>query len=118
MQFRTIGSAMLAAALLMPAASFGQSPPQSKSQAAPPKEVHDPDACAHARVAPGTGGKADLENQKGSTLSDKLAQSRGVICPPEHVDPDIKAPTPQGGGSMPVIPPPGSPGGNQNVQPK
>lgn len=117
MQFRTIGPAMLAAALLMPAASFGQSPPQSKSQAAPSEEVHDPDACAHARVTPGTGDKADLEKQKGSTLSDKLAQSKGVICPPEHVDPDIKALTPQGG-PMPVIPPPGSPGGNQNVQPK
>src|SRR6476619_5284934 len=89
MQFRTIGPAMLAAALLMPAASFGQSPPQSKSQAAPSEEVHDPDACAHARVTPGTGDKADLEKQKGSTLSDKLAQSKGVICPPEHVDPDI-----------------------------
>jgi hypothetical protein len=49
-------------------------------------------------------------------LSDKLSQSNGVICPP-NVDPDIRAPTPQGG-PMPVIPPPGSPGGDQKVQPK
>ncbi len=50
------------------------------------------------------------------SLSDKLAQSNGVICPP-NVDPAIKAPTPNAG-KMPVIPPPGSPGGNPNVQPK
>jgi hypothetical protein len=50
------------------------------------------------------------------TLSDKLDQGGGVICPP-NVDPGIKAPTPQTG-KMPVIPPPGSPGGDPNVQPK
>jgi hypothetical protein len=52
----------------------------------------------------------------GTNLSDKLAQSDGVLCPP-NVDPAIKAPTPDVG-NMPVIPPPGSPGGNPNVQPK
>ena len=56
-------------------------------------------------------------NSAGKDLSDKLAQSGGVICPPRVGDPDIKAPTPKGG-TMPVIPPPGSPGGNPNVQPK
>ena len=51
-------------------------------------------------------------------LSDKLAQSGGVLCP-QNADPDpaIKAPTPPTG-DKPVIPPPGSPGGNPNVQPK
>jgi len=51
-------------------------------------------------------------------LSDKLAQSGGVLSP-QHADPDpaIKAPTPNTR-DKPVIPPPGSPGGNQNVQPK
>ena len=50
------------------------------------------------------------------TLSERLGQTNGVICPPD-VDPDIKAPTPKAG-KMPVIPPPGSPGGDPNVQPK
>jgi hypothetical protein len=50
------------------------------------------------------------------TLTDKLDQSGGVICPP-NIDPGIKVPTPQAG-KMPVIPPPGSPGGDRNVQPK
>ena len=51
-----------------------------------------------------------------TTLSDKLAQSDGVLCPP-NVDPGIKAPTPEVG-KMPVIPPPGSPGGDPRVRPK
>jgi hypothetical protein len=114
MQFRRI-ALMAAAALLVPAGALAQAPPQSKSPAAPPEELHDPRACADATV--GKGGNGDLTGQKGQTLSDKLARSKGVICPPPHVDPEIKAPTPQGG-PMPVIPPPGSPGGNPNVQPK
>jgi hypothetical protein len=50
------------------------------------------------------------------SLSDKLAQSGGVLCP-QNVDPAMKAPTPQTG-DKPAIRPPGSPGGNPNVQPK
>jgi len=51
------------------------------------------------------------------TLSDKLDQGGGVICPPD-VDPGMKAPARETG-KMPVIPPPGgSPGGAPNVQPK
>jgi hypothetical protein len=62
-----------------------------------------------------TDGKAP-DGKAGDTLSDKLARTDGVICPP-NVDPEIRAPTPQGG-KMPVIPPPGSPGGDQSIQPK
>ena len=58
-----------------------------------------------------------MQKQPGDTLSDKLAQSGGVICPPAGVDPEIHEPTPPGG-PMPVIPPPGSPGGDPSVQPK
>jgi hypothetical protein len=50
-------------------------------------------------------------------LGDRLAKSNGVLCPPTGIDPEMHAPTPETG-KMPVIPPPGSPGGNQNVQPK
>ena len=50
-------------------------------------------------------------------LSDKLAQSKGVICPPAGVDPEIHV-APPGGGRLKVIPPPGAPGGDQSVQPK
>ena len=50
------------------------------------------------------------------SLSDKLDQGGGVICPP-NVDPDMKTPAPDTG-KMPVIPPPGSPGGDPKIQPK
>jgi hypothetical protein len=50
-------------------------------------------------------------------LSDKLVQSNGVICPPTGLDKDMQV-TPPGGGRLKVIPPPGTPGGSQNVQPK
>ena len=50
-------------------------------------------------------------------LSDKLAQSKGVICPPAGVDREMQV-TPPGGGQLKVIPPPGTSGGDPNVQPK
>ena len=50
-------------------------------------------------------------------LSDKLAQSKGVICPPAGVDRDIHV-APPGGGELKVIPPPGSPGGDPSIEPK
>src|SRR6201993_1013456 len=50
-------------------------------------------------------------------LSDKLAQSKGVICPPAGVDREMEV-TPPSGGHLKVIPPPGTQGGDPNVQPK
>jgi hypothetical protein len=50
-------------------------------------------------------------------LGDRLAKSDGVLCPPSGVDPEMRAPAPDVG-KTPVIPPPGSPGGDQNVRPK
>lgn len=67
---------------------------------------------------PGTGRDAPTVGKDSQrTLSDQLAQSKGVICPPAGVDPEMRQAPPEGG-TMKVIPPPGSPGGNQNVQPK
>ena len=65
----------------------------------------DPKACANSPA-----------NSPGGTLSDKLSQSNGVICPP-NVDQGMKAPTPDTG-KTPIIPPPGSPGGNPDLRPK
>jgi hypothetical protein len=59
---------------------------------------------------------SQLGSHSSKTLSDKLDQGGGVICPPD-VDPGMKAPTPEAG-KTPVIPPPGSPGGDPKVQPK
>lgn len=69
-----------------------------------PPGTNDPD-----KTSPSTTGS-------GQNPSDKLARGDGVLCPPS-VDPEIITPPP-GGGKTPVIPPPGSPGGDLNVQPK
>lgn len=51
-------------------------------------------------------------------LSKKLSNSNGTIKPPP-VDSKMVTPPPNTGArSMPVIPPPGSPGGNPNIVPK
>jgi hypothetical protein len=51
------------------------------------------------------------------TLSDDLSQRKGVITPPK-VDPRMTVEPPQKGAATPVIPPPGSPGGDPSVIPK
>jgi hypothetical protein len=82
-------------------------------QPAPPQETHTqlaPPASAQPppeRIAPDRGK---------NTLSNWLSQ--GTLDPPA-VDPGIRAPVPQqSNGTMRVIPPPGSPGGDQRVAPK
>ena len=52
-------------------------------------------------------------------LSDKLDRSGGVIRPPGGVDPEMTQTPPRvGSKSMPVIPPPGSPGSKRGINPK
>jgi hypothetical protein len=98
---------VIAASLaLAPAnAALGQSranPPPENLAACPPDTKGEP---------PTVGGGSS------KPLSDKLAQSKGVICPPAGVDREMQV-TPPSDGHLKVIPPPGSPGGDPNVQPK
>src|SRR5438132_7597730 len=67
----------------------------------------DPCAPGRATLGAGPGGtQLTAPNvKKDQNLSEHLAQSGGVICPPANVDPQIRAPTPEVG-RMPVIPPP------------
>jgi len=111
-EIRILGLAAIAAAILAPALAAA-APPVDSAQVTPKAEQTDPKACANGSATVGEGGGVDARSQPGSNLSDKLAQSNGVICPPAGVDPEIHEPTPPGG-SMKVIPPPGNPG----VQPK
>ena len=68
--------------------------------------------------------QAQAPDPKGCTPQERSSQAlnqgadknAGVICPPD-IDPAMKAPTPNSGDNA-VIPPPGSPGGDPNVQPK
>jgi hypothetical protein len=67
---------------------------------------------------PGTSANAPgLNDGSRGNLTDKLASSKGIICPPAGIDPGMQQRPPEGG-AMKVIPPPGSPGGDQRVQPK
>jgi hypothetical protein len=73
-------------------------------------------ALAQQPVQPPNTSGCTPQERSTQNLDQSLNQSNGVICPPD-VDPGgVK--TPPTTGSTPVIPPPGSPGGNPNVQPK
>jgi hypothetical protein len=55
----------------------------------------------------------------GTTLSDRLSESNGVLRPPAGIDPQIQTPAPEPNPqTTPVIPPPGTPGGDRSVEPK
>jgi hypothetical protein len=102
--------------LMAGAAAVAQERPQLPPQPRPP--AVDPKACAPGeRLQPNALNPAAPNATTGESLSEKLARTDGVICPP-NVDPDIRAPAPDVGAKMPVIPPPGSPGGDTTIRPK
>ena len=90
-------------------------PTAAQNTAAP--QIIDPKACLdQERLRPGNG-TARQPGTSNEALSEKLERTEGVICPPLGVDPQIAVPPPDGG-RTPVIPPPGSPGGDPTVRPK
>jgi hypothetical protein len=111
---------VLAAASGTASAQAPPAPATPPAQTAPPATGRSAD-CAPTRPVPPRGTIAPeggtTGQQRTEALGDKLAQSDGVLCPPPGVDPEIRAPTPDTG-NTPVIPPPGSPGGDPNVRPK
>ena len=70
---------------------------------------------ALAQTTPSSNG-CTAQERSNKTLENSDQKNAGVFCPPD-VDPAMKAPTPQTGDTS-VIPPPGTPGGDPNVQPK
>jgi hypothetical protein len=96
-------------------AASAQSPPQTSQP--------DPKACAPGErlEPPGPTGRqqspSDTTGQADSNPSERLARTDGVLCPPNNVDPQIRAPTPDAG-TLKVIPPPGTPGGKSDIRPK
>ncbi|MGC2777364.1 MAG: hypothetical protein WA418_17200 [Bradyrhizobium sp.] len=115
----SIRQSLFLAAVLASASAAGhaQAPP---SPATPPQATA-PAPNANAACAPNALATPTPDGittgRTSEPLGDKLAKTNGVLCPPSGVDPQMHAPTPDGG-PMPVIPPPGTPGGDSSVQPK
>lgn len=99
---------LVIAGLISIAAGTGDVASQPVDRSAPQQGVVCP---------PDVKGDAPRIGGDNRNLSDRLADSKGVICPPAGVDPEIQV-APPGDGKLKVIPPPGSPGGDPNVQPK
>ena len=103
-------------------AALAQAPPTPTTppaQTAPPAPVRGVNNCAPTESTPqgSIAPQGTTTGQRTGPLGDRLARSDGVLCPPAGVDPSIRAPTPDAG-NMPVIPPPGSPGGDPTLRPK
>jgi hypothetical protein len=118
MSIRMLGLAIVTAALL-PELAAAQAPPRDPAKPLPAPTQSQSGQCApNAPATTGKGGDVDVPKPDGSNLSDKLAQSNGVLCPPEQGDHGMVA-TPPPAGRTPVIKPPGTPGAaDQSVQPK
>jgi hypothetical protein len=107
------------------AASGGASAQAPPGPATPPAQTAPPGSannCTPMQPVPPRGtvapeGTTTGTGQRAEPLGDRLAKSDGVLCPPAGIDPEIHAPTPDTG-NTPVIPPPGSPGGNPDIRPK
>jgi hypothetical protein len=119
MKRATLLSCVLVAACGAASAQAPPGPATPPAQTAPPAPQRSGD-CMPMQPVPPRGTVAPEGTTTGQTsepLGDKLAKSDGVLCPPAGVDPEMRAPTPDTG-NTPVIPPPGSRGGDPNVRPK
>ncbi|WP_375412229.1 hypothetical protein [uncultured Bradyrhizobium sp.] len=111
----------LCALMTASGAAFAQAPPTATT---PPAQTAAPAPARGTNCAPtestpqgSIAPQATTSEQRAEPLGDKLARSDGVLCPPAGVDPAIRAPTPDTG-NTPVIPPPGSAGGDPTIRPK
>jgi hypothetical protein len=112
-------SCVLMAASGSAGAQAPPAPTTPPATTAPPAPTRAND-CSPMQPVPPRGTTAPegaTTGQRAEPLSDKLAKSDGVLCPPAGVDPQMRAPTPESG-NTPVIPPPGSPGGDPTIRPK
>jgi hypothetical protein len=104
--------------LLTTAAASAQAPPATlQAQAGPQPTVRCtpvvPPNAAQTQGAP----SQQTTGQSREPLSDRLAQSDGIMCPPSNIDPQMQK-DPPNEGRTPVLPPPGSPGGDPTLRPK
>jgi hypothetical protein len=106
-QFVLISAAVAGLIAGTPRTGFAQGQPQSsetlKTESTGPQDPR----------STGSVGRSD------APLSDKLDRTDGVIRPPANIAPDmaVRPPVPHPG-TTPVIPAPGTPGGDPTVDPK
>ena len=119
---------VIVAVLLAGCGGRDQPRPQSGPATGPPARPPLHPGAQPAATKPGEpfappGGAADQRGSRDgkdghpAKRGAKLAKSGGIICPPNTADNDIHA-APPGGGKIEVIPPPGTPQNQPNVQPK
>lgn len=105
------GSAL--SALVLSFGALAQTPPE-QTPSAPPEVMEPPGENPAPTPDPSTGDSKPKE-----PLSKELKEGEGVLEPPRGIDPEIQKKVPEDfEGKTPVIPPPGEPGGQQDVQPK
>jgi hypothetical protein len=110
---------ILATTLATGVAQAQQTPP-SPVRPGVPTSPTDPTVPPEGGTRPGVdpGAPPDLSPGTGPG-GDPAGKKTGVIRPPAGVDPGIQqTPTPSDAFPTPIIPPPGSPGGNNRVVPK
>jgi len=100
-----------ALAATLAAGAHAQGPPSPSNPLPPTATQPEPRDCARLPVKPPSV-RGDLHRRDETVgerppLSEQFARSDGVLCPPQGVDPDIRAPTPDAGRGR-VIRPPGS----------
>lgn len=109
-------AAFLSVALNVPASAQGEPTPDPPSPTIPrPPQTPSPTP-PQQPVPPQPPGIAPAN--PGETLSEKLDRGDGVLKPPPVGSPEIVVPPPDNNAKIKIIPPPGEPGGNPNVQPK
>ena len=114
----------MAILLLLTAAMVGESRcnPAIAQQATPPA-LPNPQPIPEAPPAAGTPPPDEIRPREDTgrsteSMSDRLSKQGGTLTPP-NVDREMAISPPAAeAGKMPVIPPPGTSGGNPNVQPK
>jgi hypothetical protein len=83
----------------------------------PPRTLPTPDTPQSESTGPQDPRSTGATRRTDEPLSDRLAETGGVIRPREDVAPDM-AIRPADPGTTRVIPPPGSPGGSPAIDPK
>jgi hypothetical protein len=106
---RCVATAILAATVAggVITAALAQTPPSSPMPEKPGAQIPE-------KVAP----PLDSPSPQGGVNHEKFERDDGVLRPRDDVDPDMTSKPPDTGARMPVIPPPGGPGGDPSIKPK